>query len=960
MTPRPAGRVHLAALAAMLAGARLCAQTPEVNLFGAEPARLQQGGNRNPIAGFIGWALGGNKVRGSNPRPMEYLPHAITFQDGRRLRGELLSLDKEQIVWKRTDASEPLRFSRKLIRQIALGPDTGQGVVHHEMSGDAGTGKKVAAKHATVKLPGADWLYAEVTSPDGETFQLSMGGESKFTVPRSAIEWMHFGMVPAPAASLAPGTMALESWVRPTPTGTVEEKDGWLSVKGVDWIGKNVSPPARFEMSFDLKADDKATTTLWIQPFGPQPNCYGTGTIELDFSQGSINRCIYINNMNHEKSAMPKDAGPDGRARFRVFYDGVDGKLLVYRNGKEVGNWKTREEKEEKQRNGWPRGISGICLQREGGPEVGHFRMLPWDGVVPVEGAPVRVEDSYTAGKEAPVIGKLESIGDKELVFSGEKKTRETGVFLQLHSQPKAIAGADALLVFAHRGELGAAGLEIDGSRAKFRTSFADQIDVPASALNVVSFPTSTVEIAPGAALVFKNGDELPGSLIHAQNGATVKWKTEAGQEVEFQAARVAGVRMTSAEEAKPTPSAVLEMSNGDRLRGELSALDAKRVQLKHALLGTLDVTRERLTLVYPNPKTTILDASSEPAVWLGEKKDEKKDGKKASPKRLVHLDGRFVMANAQNYSTFSSDGRAGGLNRQLAGLPDKFEVRCDAVDMSGNEPNLSIRLSSTGKETSSLDLDFNYGSLRVYGWSSGGRSRSFWKDVQLRNQRGGYEPIPRLSVRLFVDNKVGTVDVLVNGEHKVKSGQAVGERVPGVGQWVTIGAYGGSNVPAVVSDVWVGPWNGELPRPSLAACVSLSNGDIAEAAPSEMKDGKLLVDLGGGPMEVPIDRVDAIHFDTQPSTTGSAGRIRLVNGDAISVESFKFDGGELVARSTSLGELRIPSAKLREIAFDVPAPRFPLVPKDKKKTAANVEPQMQAPVDAVPAIPLPLVPAQP
>lgn len=954
MTPRPPGRVRLAVLASLLAASPLCAQAPEFNLFGAPPEapRAQDG---NPVVGFLVRALGGGERRERDGGQVQPLAHALTFQDGRRLRGELVSLNKDELVWKRADASEPLRFSRKLVRRISLGASPGavQMFESPEMGFRQAKRPATAATSATIKLPGSDWLYAEVTSPDGETFHFSLGGDSKFTAPRGAVEWMHFGMSPVPAASLAPGTMALEGWVRPTPTGSVEEKNGLLSVKGVDWIGKNVSPPARFEMAFDLRADDPKTTTLWIQPFGPQPNCYGTGTIELDFMQGTISRCIYINNMNHEKSQMPKDAGPDGRARFRVFYDGVDGKLLVYRNGKEVGNWKTREDKDKdaQQRNGWPRGINGVCLQREGGPEVGQFRIQPWDGVLPVEGAADRTQDSYTAGKEAPVLGKLESIDEKELTFSGTKKARETGIFLQLHSQPKPLAGAEALLLFGNRGELSAGEVEISGGRAQFRTSFADRIEVPVSALNEISFAPAAVEPVPSSALVFKNGDELPGTLLHAQNGASLKWRTDSGQEVQFEAGRFAGVRLVAPQGEKSAPAAVVELCNGDRLRGEFTGLDPQRALFRHPVLGNLEFPRTQLSALFPNPKTAIFDAASDPSSWF--------EGDSKAPAKapgLVHLDGRFILSAGQN-----SDARATGISRPLAGLPEKFELRCEIADMSGNEPNLSVRLMGESGEmgSSSLDLEFNYGSLRLYGWVNGKRSRSFWKDVTLRNQRGGYRPTARIAVRLFVDNKAGTVDVYVNGEHKAKCGQAQNERIPGIGHQVSINGSGNSTAPAVLSDLWAGPWNGELPKAEHAGQVTLSNGDVAEAAPSELKDGKLLVDLGGGPMEVPIARVDAVSFGTKPSPTPAVGRIRLATGDALSVESFKVEAGRLIARSPVLGEWKVDSAKVREIVFDAPPARFPMAPEPKKKPAAGADPEkveveriQGAPPLAIPAAP--------
>lgn len=948
MSARLTAGVRHALLAAAVLAVPAWGQIPaDLNLFGSPPEKKPPPEPQpNPVVGFLVRALGGpgpKKSETAAAQPALSLPHALTFQDGRELRGELVSLVKGEIVWKRADASEPLKFTRAEVRRITLSDEAAgpyaqvQTIEVVEPGFRLGKAKESAKPtSATVKLPGGDWLYADVTSADGETLQLSLGGESKFAVPRSAVEWLHFGLSPAPAATLSSGTMALEGWVRPTPKGTVEEKEGWLTVKDVDWIGRNVSPPSRFEVAFDLQADDKQNTTLWIQPFGPQPNCYGRGTVELRLSPTEISRCIYINNIAHEKSPMPKDAGPGNTASFRALYDGVDGKLILLRNGKVVGDWKLKDDKEDPAVNrAWDqRGVNGICIHRPSGPVLGKFRIQPWDGTVPKEGEAVPAEDRLSLGKDAPLTGKLEAITATELVFSGAKKTRGAGTFLQLSSRPKAMAGADAQLFFGHRGELGAADLEVRDGWVSFRSSFAEKIQAPLKALPMISFTPVEARPAASGALVFKNGDELPGTLLSAGTGGALKWKTATGQEIEFQAARVAGVRF--ANDTKETEGSLLELANGDRLRGDLAALNEKQLQLKHALLGLLNIDRERLRTLYPSPRTKILDAGSDPASW-------------SESGTLVNLDGKYaVRSSLQQNNFYTSAGRA-GVSRELKGMPDKFELRCEAVDFSGNEPNLGIWMSSLGTGSqSSLNLDLNYGSLRIHGWVSSGRSRSFWRDVALRNRNGRYEPEPRSSVRLFIDNKAGTVDVYVNGIHRAKTGQNANERAPGIAGRVTIGGYGNSNVPVVISDIWVGPWNGELPKPGEPPTVALSNGDVAEALPKELKNGKLVVDPGGGDLELPVEKVDCITFGAAPEPTAAPGRLRLAGGDTVSVESFRFAGGELTAKSKTLGDVRLPAKSIRELVFDAAPATFPMIIDPKKKAHPEGPPAPAAAIEQI------------
>jgi hypothetical protein len=221
--PLAACRLALfAAACSVLTVGSLRGQTPSaahVDFFGPDPRPVGDSGE-NPVIGFLIDVLG-RRSRGEAPRPiMAGMDHLLTFQDGRQLRGELVSLRQDEILWKRGDASEILRFSRAEIRSITLNAPVPTGSPQVRLQPADGT--LAIPSRATVKLPGGDWLYADVQSKDGETFDLSLG-ETKFSVPRAAIQWMHFGMSPAPAATLTTGPMALDGWVRGAANARIEE-----------------------------------------------------------------------------------------------------------------------------------------------------------------------------------------------------------------------------------------------------------------------------------------------------------------------------------------------------------------------------------------------------------------------------------------------------------------------------------------------------------------------------------------------------------------------------------------------------------------------------------------------------------------------------------------------------------------------------------------------------------------
>jgi hypothetical protein len=47
----------------------------------------------------------------------------LIFQNDRQIRGEIVSLGKDEILWRRPDASAPIRLSRGDVRRILFAPD---------------------------------------------------------------------------------------------------------------------------------------------------------------------------------------------------------------------------------------------------------------------------------------------------------------------------------------------------------------------------------------------------------------------------------------------------------------------------------------------------------------------------------------------------------------------------------------------------------------------------------------------------------------------------------------------------------------------------------------------------------------------------------------------------------------------------------------------------------------------
>ena len=92
---------------------------PETNLFGDDIVRKIDVGGR---------FAGGEEMEDAKPKPkVPGFGHALVFQDGRQLRGELVELTKREVVWRRPDASEPFRFARDEVWRVVLAPGAENG-----------------------------------------------------------------------------------------------------------------------------------------------------------------------------------------------------------------------------------------------------------------------------------------------------------------------------------------------------------------------------------------------------------------------------------------------------------------------------------------------------------------------------------------------------------------------------------------------------------------------------------------------------------------------------------------------------------------------------------------------------------------------------------------------------------------------------------------------------------------
>jgi hypothetical protein len=857
--------------------------------------------------------------------------HLLLFQDGRHICGTLAELTKDEVVWTRPDMEQPLRIARNEIRRIVF---KSRGlIIYDESELPSAESKEVVP--ATVKLPGTDWLFGDVRAENGEDFSVDVAPGATLKFSRQAVQWLYFAKQPAPAFGFSGEQLGMEGWIFGNPSVPGEVVDGTFKMQGAGWIGRDISPPDRFVVDFEIPKGAEPTR-LWLQPYRPSPNSYSTGTIELSFGSKEMTRLIFINRFERERTAFTTPAG-DGPTRFRVFYDRPGERVAVMRNDEVVGDWKLRDKDDAAiagmgdSRNRAPKGICFDRGQTNAPLQINRVSLQPWDGALPKPGeAPL--PRMVVSGTAKP--GKLEAISANEVGFAGEKAKRSAGMLIDLAQTPASLREANALVTFGTKGELAVADLEVRDGRARARSAAIKDFELPVNLMEAIAFPSRKVEPANDAdTLVFRNGDSMSGKLMRASKDNAIHWKAPQGQELTFKAEHVAGVHFGGIVPVETNNGTTIELLSGDRMRADLESLNASEMRAKHPVFGARSIPRRLLKSIYPSPKTTVLDAGCDPEGWLGLANRRKGDLRVIVQMGAVNygrvfLDGVFLNPPAQG-SSYNFTGIS-----QVIKDRDRYELRCEVTDAGGAEPYLTGSLAGNNG-TPSLQINLGHGQLRVYSYNLGGvRGRPVQQEREVPLGDKVPQQKTRRELRIFVDTKTGTADFMVDGVHLMKFGQQKNERAPGLGSQISLSTYSMSGNMSMLSNVSLGPWNGEVPRLGEAvngAC--LVNGDFAPGAIGGLADGKLKVGEGADGFEIPIDRVSSIDFGGEAPTLQHAARVRLADGTVLNLQSFRWEDGKLQGESPAFGSIQLPAKAVSELVLSPAPARFPKLVETKKLT---------------------------
>ncbi len=881
-------------------------------------------------------------------------PHTLILQGVGELRGKLLSIEDAVAVWQIPGTSSPIRIPTLDLRKIVLDAVDLTAFASDDMDllvepvdgidpGELAT-SPFPPLHSTVKLAGGDWLFGNVTSRDGKRFEVELAGHATIPFDRPGIRWIAFGRRPAPALEFSAADPAgLSSW-KERPVGVTAAAEGaTLRFDDGHWISAGLREPKRFEVSMEVPEAKEEAINIAIQPLGMDaPNTFTTGSMTFRLGSRDLEHTVFINgNFNQGTTrVMGKESDGSGASKYRLLYDGIRERLVILRNGHKEEDMSFRDRLKNDALT-LPIPSPGGIIIYPCGPHpnlaLNSLRVEPWSGVVP-EQADVPIEgDTLTKDSQPPAAGRLGSIASESLRFNGREMPLEENMVVRLTSAPPSLAKVVCTASLGDSGELKLAAVNVANGRLAGHVAYGS-CDIPLAAVKTLTFsqlgaplnPPTKAAAAPQF-LIFKNGGRLPGTLLKSESGRPLVWQTESKQVLEIGAGQVAGVLLARAA-SKPAPAAaaasgsgasqqisLLELRNGDRLRGNLTGMDEAAFTYNNDFIGPRSISRAafwRLSL-----KATAIPEGNFPIANMyrfDAKSSQRTVG--ALSESWIYLDGCYLAGSADSDNILA-------LSPEW--LPERFDFSFDVTSTRPDGAGFQLKvLGSDGDSFVFVSEAYQNVNVNVH-------LPNVHRNIVKQISTDAVGKTTRSRVRVLADRACGLMQIAIDGAKVFESSRQNNSEIPGLGKAILFGS--GSFGQAVVSNIQLVPWSGELPPSAYAAASTiLNNGDAVVGPIQAVSDGNLSAESELGPVQIPLQQVALIQGSGDFAPAPCAARIWLADGSVLHLDSFRWDGQTLSGKSTVLGDIRLQEAAVAELILSPALAREPLRVQSKRTSAAK------------------------
>ena len=937
--------------------------------------------------------------KAEKPAPDPAGDSVLELTDGSQLHGRLTGFGKNELVWQRADTAAPLTFTPQDVKRITFG------------ASEITAPQKA---NATVKLVGSDWLTGDLTALQDGKFGLAIEGAGNFEIDRNKVEWLHLSKGTPPDAYEGPtGPMGLAGWDTGGQAGSAwDYADGALIARAAMPLTRRFEALSdRLDIEFSASDGGSAVRglTLWLHP-GLQSQGYAKGSVYLRFQANNISANAYDgSNMKNLSANMPEEKNAPKETRYRILHDRRGGKLVIFVNGKKVADWDTPPQADPAK--GGSLSWQPTYWSSNMAWTLSKLRVRPWDGSLEpdpkgdeatkdllsnqlqvvnppqITGWPI-INGEPVDPKAKPVVkparqaGALEAITADSVKFSGKEIARKDPLFIRLNRAAAGDppAGSVARVWLAQRGEFDVTALGFRDGQFKVRTSFGGDISLPIIAVRAIEFPhrlaaADKVIADGGDTLIFRNGDELRGTLVSANHDLKVKWKPVKGtQPAEFPVSKLAGVllaKRAKAADRDKAPTSAVRFRNGDWIPGDLLHLDKQQLHLRSPVADNLQIDRTGIRAIYfgQNSEVPVWDGASEPQSWMktaniemyGGRRPTKEDSTKRNPWR--YLDGAFNLPRSTSRNGY---GNGPNVGRTFENLPDKVEVSFD-ISTPKAQAGYSIQLFHDERQQG-LMIQGGWDSAYIYDMSPRKQGGVFFNQPQQIDfgEAVGSEG-NRRHFRFLADRRTGRLVMIVNGVAVGQFGQKSGKESAKPGKGIAIVPQP-MNTSVTVSNLWIGPWSGDppevpknsgranrrgglmlngvqrlalpvvggnnaakpgdkpavekkdepSPKPAAPAAdlLALVNGDETSGTIEGASATELHLQCDVGALDIPVSRALMAEFAGAPQPPAAGIRLHLAGKGSVTVDSLQVADGKVTCHSASAGDLAFSASALSEIVF--------------------------------------------
>ena len=422
--------------------------------------------------------------------------------------------------------------------------------------------------------------------------------------------------------------------------------------------------------------------------------------------------------------------------------------------------------------------------------------------------------------------------------------------------------------------------------------------------------PEATPQLT--GSLRFTNRDQLSGNPGGIDEAGNLKWQAEfLHQAIPVKPSAILEMRLQGGPQPKPVEGhqALLLLTNGDTLRGQLDALDEEHVTLKTWYAGDLKVRRTMASdLEIQRSHRTLYSGPEDFDSWV--------------------IEGEKNAWKLENGLLASSKGA--GIAREIQ-TPERCHIQFDLSWQSSLR--FRVLLLSDDGETTQPDNCYDLVCQRrfVYlrkRWVSRAAGGS-----KIIGQANIAELAEKEKVRFefYIDRTTGTIALYIDG----RQAQVWTDESPQAGDfgnWLHF--ISEDYYPVRISRIRVNPWKGDLPETVQLAeedteseemegqKIRLQNGDVVVGDVGLIEGGVLAVDTEFCKMKIPVDRMRTIDLSEgdyeEPIRKKGDVRAWLREGGRITFRLDSFANDTLKGYSQTFGDVEFKLSAFSRLEFNI------------------------------------------